>query len=221
MTIETITQIPTKLVVRPDPANVENTGYSVRSAASKADASQAIGKNAEAEYSFWDFLDLINPLQHIPVVSSIYREITGDTIKPELKLAGGAVLGGPLGFITSLADVIFEQETGKDIGSTMMASAFGDDTKDAPVQLAKVDTTTTEETAALSLAPLPASLPPIHGAKRNDERDARAERLAGIDPMDQHILELYGKSNPAAASKAYQQADMRAYLQQASFSKAY
>ncbi|MDP6473864.1 MAG: hypothetical protein QF894_03030 [Alphaproteobacteria bacterium] len=31
-------------------------------------------------FGFDDFLDLINPLQHIPIISTIYREITGDTI---------------------------------------------------------------------------------------------------------------------------------------------
>ena len=39
--------------------------------------------NANGEqqnFSFWDFLDIINPLQHIPIVSNIYRSLTGDEI---------------------------------------------------------------------------------------------------------------------------------------------
>ena len=33
-------------------------------------------------FTFLDMLDIINPLQHIPVVSTLYRAITGDTIEP-------------------------------------------------------------------------------------------------------------------------------------------
>lgn len=64
---------------------------------------------------FFDFLDLINPLQHIPIVSSIYRSITGDEIKPAMRIAGGGILGGPIGAAVSLANVMFEQATGDDV----------------------------------------------------------------------------------------------------------
>ena len=40
--------------------------------------------------TFGDVLDVINPLQHIPVVSTIYRAITGDEISPGARVAGGA-----------------------------------------------------------------------------------------------------------------------------------
>lgn len=40
--------------------------------------------------NFWDFLDIINPLQHIPVISTIYRQITGDEIGAAAKVIGGA-----------------------------------------------------------------------------------------------------------------------------------
>jgi hypothetical protein len=33
------------------------------------------------DMDFWDFVDIVNPLQHIPVVNTIYRELTGDTVK--------------------------------------------------------------------------------------------------------------------------------------------
>ncbi|KAA0682815.1 hypothetical protein [Roseomonas genomospecies 6] len=81
---------------------------------------------AEAEMSFGDFLDIINPLQHIPVVNSIYREITGDTIKPSSKVIGGILFGGPLGGMASIANAVVEQAQGKDIGGQVMASlGFG------------------------------------------------------------------------------------------------
>ena len=34
----------------------------------------------EDGFTFADFLDIINPLQHIPVLSTLYRHLTGDTI---------------------------------------------------------------------------------------------------------------------------------------------
>ncbi|CAO3414504.1 hypothetical protein [Azospirillum argentinense] len=77
---------------------------------------------AEAEMSFGDFLDIINPLQHIPIVNTIYREITGDTIKPSSKVIGGILFGGPLGGMASIANAVVEQAQGKDIGGQIMAS---------------------------------------------------------------------------------------------------
>ena len=54
-------------------------------------------------FNFKDILDLINPLHHIPIVGSIYRAISKDKIAPAIKLAGGALFGGPAG--ASLAAV--------------------------------------------------------------------------------------------------------------------
>src|SRR4051812_19831607 len=77
--------------------------------------------------SFKDALDIVNPLQQIPIVSTIYRAITGDTISPASKLAGGALYGGPIGFVLSLADEVIETQTGKDFGGNVMAMLQGND----------------------------------------------------------------------------------------------
>ncbi|HEX2116212.1 MAG TPA: hypothetical protein VHM01_17550, partial [Alphaproteobacteria bacterium] len=53
------------------------------------------------ELTFSDFLSVINPLQHIPVVSTLYRWVTGDTIKPAARVVGGALYGGPIGMISA------------------------------------------------------------------------------------------------------------------------
>lgn len=57
---------------------------------------------------FDDMLDIVNPLHHIPIVGFIYRAITGDTISPASAMAGGALFGGPLGFIGALASQAYE-----------------------------------------------------------------------------------------------------------------
>ncbi|MGY8960045.1 MAG: hypothetical protein ACKVKG_11080, partial [Alphaproteobacteria bacterium] len=77
--------------------------------------------------TFGDILDVINPLHHIPGVSTVYRELTGDEISPGARLAGGALFGGPIGFALSAVNTIVETATGSDIGETVMAALIGDD----------------------------------------------------------------------------------------------
>lgn len=72
--------------------------------------------------SFADILDLINPLQHIPGVSTVYQAITGDKPSAGAQIIGGAIFGGPLGFIASIANAIIEQETGKDVAQNVFAA---------------------------------------------------------------------------------------------------
>jgi hypothetical protein len=76
-------------------------------------------------FSFRDFLDIINPLQHVPVVSSLYRWITGDTIGALPRMIGDAVYGGPIGFVTGLANAAVKQESGKDVGEQVIAMLGG------------------------------------------------------------------------------------------------
>ncbi|HEY4944186.1 MAG TPA: hypothetical protein VII56_22350 [Rhizomicrobium sp.] len=77
----------------------------------------------ESGFSFGDLLDIVNPLQHIPVVSTLYRAITGDTIKTFPKIAGDLLFGGVEGFASSVADTVFTQITGKSVGDTVLAFA--------------------------------------------------------------------------------------------------
>ena len=65
--------------------------------------------------SFSDFLDLINPLQHIPVISNIYQQETGSTPGAVTKIAGATVLGGPIGGAIAIANEVVEAVTGKDV----------------------------------------------------------------------------------------------------------
>lgn len=88
---------------------------------------------AKAQGQFWgddapgfeDFLDTINPLQHLPIVSNIYQSLTGDVQSVGSKLAGGALFGGPIGFIGALFDSIITSATGKDTVSNLMAAFDG------------------------------------------------------------------------------------------------
>lgn len=74
-------------------------------------------------FGFLDVLDAVNPLQHIPIVSTVYREVTGDGISNPARIAGGFLFGGVLGLVSSIANAIIDETTGKDIGDHLMALA--------------------------------------------------------------------------------------------------
>ena len=71
--------------------------------------------------SFKDLIDIINPLQHIPVISAIYRDITGDEPGAGARLIGGALYGGPLGLIGEEINCAIDDHTGKDVGGHVLA----------------------------------------------------------------------------------------------------
>ena len=79
--------------------------------------------DSDTGFSFDDLVDIVNPLQHIPIVGTIYRAITGDTIKDFPKIAGDTLYGGPEGFLSSLADTVFTKITGKSVGDTVLGWA--------------------------------------------------------------------------------------------------
>jgi hypothetical protein len=62
-----------------------------------------------------DGFDAVNVLQHIPVISSIYQNTTGDTIDAAAKLGGGFLYGGTAGLAFSAADLAIEYVTGTSI----------------------------------------------------------------------------------------------------------
>lgn len=83
--------------------------------------------------TFDDVIDVVNPLQHIPVVSTVYRWLTGDTISPAAELAGGALYGGAVGFAASAGMIAMDGLTGGATDQQFMVallgpSPFADDT---------------------------------------------------------------------------------------------
>lgn len=66
--------------------------------------------------TFAEFLYIINPLQHIPVVSTLYRAITGDQIRTGPRVAGGMLFGRPVGALVAGITALFEEASGGDIG---------------------------------------------------------------------------------------------------------
>ena len=67
----------------------------------------------EDSFGFFDLIDMINPLQHIPLLNIAYQKITGDTIKPISRIIGGTIFGGPMGAASGLITAAIEDGTGK------------------------------------------------------------------------------------------------------------
>jgi hypothetical protein len=105
---------------------------------------------AQKGFTFHDLLDAINPLQHLPVISTVYRWITGDTIGNIPRIVGDALYGGIPGFVSGLFGVLVKEETGKDVGEHVVATLFGDSpsTPAVPAQNARQPELTTEQAAA-------------------------------------------------------------------------
>jgi hypothetical protein len=77
---------------------------------------------AGSELRFTDLLAAINPLQHLPIIGTIYRAITGDTIGNVARVVGDGLYGGPIGLASGLVDVAAVEATGKDIGQHVIAT---------------------------------------------------------------------------------------------------
>jgi len=91
----------------------------------EADGSSSASGSKESKHGgFWDFVvgvfDMLNPLEHIPVISTIYAKITGHKISPMARIAGDTLYGGPIGAALGVANVVTEKKTGKDIGENVM-----------------------------------------------------------------------------------------------------
>jgi hypothetical protein len=82
---------------------------------------------SEGGLTFGDVLDMVNPLQHLPLIGPLYRELTGDTLSPGARLVGGTLFGGPLGLMASAMELGVQDEFGRDPGGMLIAAVKGED----------------------------------------------------------------------------------------------
>lgn len=76
----------------------------------------------DADLRFGDLLDVVNPLQHIPGLASIYRGLTGDEISAPARILGAALYTGPVGFVLAAADAVFAEVNGRYLGDALVAA---------------------------------------------------------------------------------------------------
>jgi hypothetical protein len=141
--------------------------------------------------SFDDVLDVVNPLQHLPIVGTVYRAISHDQIKTPEKIAGDTLYGGLWGLAGSVADTAFEKLTGHNFGDTVLAMLTGhyDDAK--PSAVAKADE---PKPATATAAPQPA-VAPAQAASMNETMLTASLNRAGADnDMTQRALYAYRRA---------------------------
>jgi len=136
--------------------------------------------------TFGDIVDVINPLQHLPVVSAVYRWLTGDTISPAARMAGAALYGGPVGFAVAIANLAVEDASGRDLGDHTIALLFDGDSGAEPTDVAAAPG------PGLSLMPAPTVADRERAIDRYHRPLLRAG--AGFDPggpdrrsVDRHV----------------------------------
>lgn len=106
------------------PPSLQSTASSIRTEPSSGlRAKQTPGFHLWGEdgFTFADILDVVNPLQHLPVISIVYRAITGNTISPASRILGDTLFGGPIGAAVGAANALLEYESGKDVGEHVLA----------------------------------------------------------------------------------------------------
>jgi hypothetical protein len=137
------------MVMSPAPA-AEAITVTANKAAGAGESTPAV----QGESFFHHLLDVINPLQHLPVIGTIYRAMTGEHIGTVEKIAGDTLYGGMWGAVASVADVAFEGITGKSFEDTVLSLFKGDDRM--RVASAKVSAPAITANASLPGSDLPA-----------------------------------------------------------------
>jgi hypothetical protein len=89
--------------------------------AGRVDAGGSSGGDSSV---FETLLDIVNPLQHLPVVGTIYRAVTGDTLSSGARLIGDTLFGGPIGLASAAVNLAVQHETGKDVGQHLLDAAL-------------------------------------------------------------------------------------------------
>jgi len=89
----------------------------------ESEASRELFLGPDREFGWDDFLDLINPLQHIPFVNMAYRAVTGDQIYGAARLVDVAL--GPLAGASTAIDLAFRDVTGESMADNAIAAVFG------------------------------------------------------------------------------------------------
>ncbi len=106
----------------------------------ESEKSRALFLGPDGEFGWDDFVDLINPLQHIPFVNMAYRAITGDEIYGAARMIDVAL--GPIAGASTAVDLAFRDVTGESMASNAIAAVFGTGATpgDAPVGDVSVNT---------------------------------------------------------------------------------
>jgi hypothetical protein len=127
----------------------------------------------QEEFGFRDIVDIINPLQHIPIVATLYRHMTGEKIGAVPRVIGGALWGRLGGFVSALVNTAVDWFTGKDIGDHIYAMLFGDPA-DKPEATSVANSTAVPANRPTGLAVEKAASVPLQSSPPDIKRGAAA-----------------------------------------------
>ena len=193
-------------------------GEPERSAAAETEPAQ--GKGTQKDFSFFgedgfsfsDILDIVNPLQHIPIVATVYRALTGDEIAAGPRMVGGALFGGPVGAALATANAVIDESTGMDAGEHVLA-LFQDDLPEAPGIPPVAVAAASQSYAApdlAALAPLPGRPVPAPAKRETTTQaaDPETERAMPVAAVEAALvaskgdaLTLEAIANPAGVGE--------------------
>jgi hypothetical protein len=92
----------------------------------------------DGEFGWDDFVDLINPFQHIPFLNIAYRAVTGDEIHGAARMVDFAF--GPLAGASTALDLAVQSVTGKSMVDNAVAALFGEEAEPDGETAARFDT---------------------------------------------------------------------------------
>jgi hypothetical protein len=159
------------MIASPAPATVRSASLLAQSGNASPTAELTPTAAQPHEGFFHHLWNVVNPLQHVPVIGTIYRAITGEHLDPVEKIAGDTLYGGIWGAVSSVADVAFEGLTGKSFEDTAIALFNGG----SHTRLAAAKVTAPTITADISLS---SELPALPSATTVS---ANAPAASGID----------------------------------------
>jgi hypothetical protein len=156
--------------------------------------------SADSDLSFEDVLKALNPLHHIPVISTIYQAITGDRIAVGPRVAGAALLGGPVGLLVAGIGAFIEEMSGGTVADHLVAAfngIAGDDEK-GPDKIAAAGSDNRGGAGKIVDAAALADMPAAHAsiAEPDDAAESMGTELAAISPA------LLGALPPGAIDSA-------------------
>ena len=169
-------------------------GAPTSAASSSTSSSNSSGPTlwSHGGFSFKDLLDIVNPLQHIPVVGSIYRYLTGDEESGGARIIGDSLYGGPIGFgVSVVSTALLTDSSGKDLGERLLASTFGPRDGSAPTTTAVAANTTAAPGSASPAAGLPAA---------TSQAASAVQPLAQAPPQPVAMNNLFRSAPPSPAA---------------------
>jgi hypothetical protein len=133
--------------------------------------------------SFHDVVEIFNPLEHLPVISTIYQAVTGDKPSTGQRIVGDTLYGGPIGFLAAVVQTMAD-------GAAKLIEGKGEAAPSPPTAVASASPAVPAEAAdsietggkALSLGLTPDSTLPNGTVSANPPTAKPAASLAAADP---------------------------------------